>query len=133
MADEARRQTITPYLCCKDAARALEFYKSAFGAEEVSRWIGPDGRVGHAEITLGGAAIFLADEYPEINVRSPQHYGGSPVTIHVYVDDVDALARRAVATGAKMIRPLSDQDIGDRNTKLEDPFGHVWFFATSIR
>ena len=120
----------TPYLCCKDAARAIEFYMEAFGATEFMRMAQPDGRIGHAEIRIGDAPIMLADEFPDIGVRSPQAIGGSPVTIHVYVEDVDAIARRAVARGATLLRPVEDQFYGDRNCRLEDPFGHVWMIST---
>jgi len=115
----------TPYLCCKEAARAIEFYKKAFGAE-------PSGRIGHAEIKIGAAVLMLSDEHPEIGVRSPQSLGGSPVGIHIYVDDVDALAAQAVAAGATLVRPATNQFYGDRSATLEDPFGHRWFFATHI-
>src|SRR5690348_9975132 len=111
-----------PYLCCKGAARAIEFYKQAFGATEVMRLAEPSGRIGHAEIKIGAALIMLADEYPEMDVRSPQSLGGSPVTIHLYVDDVDALAQRATAAGAKVLRPVDDQFYGDRSGRLSDPF-----------
>jgi PhnB protein len=120
----------TPYLCCKDAARAIEFYVEAFGATELMRMAQPDGRIGHAEIRIGEAPIMLADEFPEIGVRSPQAIGGSPVTIHLYVEDVDAIATRAVARGATLVRPVEDQFYGDRNCKLEDPFGHFWMIST---
>jgi PhnB protein len=122
----------TPYLCCKDAARAIEFYKKAFGAKEVLRMGMPDGRIGHAEIKIGEAVIMLADEFPEMGVRSPQSLGGSPVTIHLYFEDVDAVARQAVAAGAKVQRKVEDQFYGDRGGKLEDPFGHTWWIATHI-
>jgi len=120
----------TPYLCCKDAARAIEFYKQAFGATEAMRLSEPGGRIGHAEIRIGDAPIMLSDEYPEMDVRSPQSLGGSPVLIHLYVDDVDALASRAVAAGAKLLRPVADQFYGDRSGTLTDPFGHRWMIAT---
>jgi PhnB protein len=120
----------TPYLCCKDASRAIEFYVEAFGATELMRMAQPDGRIGHAEIRIGEAPIMLADEFPEIGVRSPQAIGGSPVTIHLYVEDVDAIATRAVARGATLVRPVEDQFYGDRNCKLEDPFGHFWMIST---
>jgi len=122
----------TPYLCCKDAARAIEFYKKAFGATEAMRLSEPGGRIGHAEIRIGDAPIMLSDEYPEMDVRSPQSLGGSPVLIHLYVDDVDALASRAVAAGAKLLRPVADQFYGDRSGRLADPFGHVWTVSTHI-
>jgi len=120
----------TPYLAIKGAAEALEFYKKAFGATEKLRIPGPDGRIGHAEIKIGKANIMLADEHPEIGFLSPRTLGGSPVTIHIYVEDVDALAARAQAAGGKMTRALADQFYGDRTAQFEDPFGHVWHFAT---
>jgi PhnB protein len=120
----------TPYLCCKDAARAIEFYKKAFGAVETMRLAEPSGRIGHAEIKIGDAPIMLSDEYPEMDVRSPLSFGGSPVMIHLYVADVDALAKQAVAAGATLVRPLEDQFYGDRSGTLADPFGHRWMIAT---
>jgi PhnB protein len=121
---------ITPYLCCKGAAEAIEFYKRAFGAEERMRLAEPGARIGHAEIVIGKAPVMLADEYPDHGVLSPKTIGGSPVTIHVYVDDVDALYARAVAAGAKADKPPEDQFYGDRSVNLVDPFGHRWMFAT---
>jgi PhnB protein len=121
---------VTPYLIIDGAARALEFYKAAFGAEEAMRMAGPDGRVGHAEIRLGGSTIMLADEHPEINARGPRSYGGSPVSILLYVEDADLVFARALAAGAREVRPLKDQFYGDRSGTLEDPFGHVWTIAT---
>jgi PhnB protein len=120
----------TPYLCCREAAKAIEFYKTAFGAVEGMRLGAPDGKVGHAELRIGAAAIMLADEHPEMGFRSPQALGGSPVTIHIYVEDVDTTVANAVAAGAKVLRPVADQFYGDRAGKLEDPFGHVWMLAT---
>ena len=119
-----------PYLSCRNAARALEFYEKAFGATEVMRFAEPGGKIGHAEVKIAGAMIMLADEYPEMGLRSPQSLGGSPVGIHIYVDDVDAFVRRAVDAGAKLLRPVTDQFYGDRSGTLEDPFGHRWFIAT---
>lgn len=123
-------QSAIPYLCVKDAAAAIEFYKKAFGAIEVLRIPDPSGKVGHAEIKIGNAPIMLSDEYPEMQVVSPQTLGGSPVTIMIYFEDVDALAKQAVAAGAKLVRPVEDQFYGDRAGKLADPFGHVWWLAT---
>jgi PhnB protein len=123
-------QAVTPYLCCKDAARAIEFYKKAFGATENMRLAEPSGRIGHAELRIGAGVIMLSDEYPEMDVRSPESLGGSPVGIHVYVSDVDAIAAQAAAAGAKILRPVADQFYGDRSGTLEDPFGHRWFIAT---
>jgi PhnB protein len=122
----------TPYLSVKDAARAIEFYKEAFGAREVMRMPQPDGKIGHAEVRIGDAPIMLADEFPEMNFRSPQSLGGTPVNIVVYVNDVDALVGQAVGAGAKLSKPVADQFYGDRVGVLEDPFGHSWSFATHI-
>jgi PhnB protein len=122
----------TPYLCCRRAAEAIQFYAKAFGAREEYRLADPSGKIGHAEIRIGTAVVMLSDEFPELGVRSPLALGGTPVSVHVYVEDVDALAARAVAAGAKFLRPPSDQFYGDRMVKLEDPFGHVWLFATHL-
>lgn len=122
----------TPYLCCKGAAKAIDFYKEAFGAVETMRLAEPAGRIGHAELRIGNAAIMLADEYPDMGVVSPATLGGSPVSIHLYVDDVDAVFEQAVAAGAKATRPPADQFYGDRSASLEDPFGHKWMVATHI-
>ena len=122
--------TVTPYLAINNAAKALEFYKNAFGAIEIYRLPLPDGRVGHAEIRLGDSIIMLADEFPEYGGKSPETLGGSPVNIHLYVDDVDAFFKRALAAGAKERKPVMDQFYGDRSGQLEDPFGHLWWVAT---
>ena len=124
------RHAATPYLSVRDAVRALEFYRDAFGATEKSRLMQPDGRVGHAEIAIGEAQIMLADEFPEMGLKSPLALGGTPVTIHLYVADVDAFAARAVAAGATLKRAVVDQFYGDRSGTLVDPFGHVWMIAT---
>lgn len=123
-------ESATPFLSIKDAARAIDFYKEAFGATEIFRLTEPSGRLGHAEILIGKARISLADEYPEYNVVGPQSLGGSPVVIQLYVEDVDAVVARAVAAGATVLQPVSDQFYGDRSGKVKDPFGHVWIFAT---
>ena len=123
----------TPYLSVKDATRAIEFYKRAFGAQEVLQLRQPGGKVGHAELRIGDAAIMLADEFPEINFLSPQSIGGTPVNILIYVKDVDALVDQATAAGAKLMRPVEDQPFGSRVCVLEDPFGHSWSFATQIK
>jgi PhnB protein len=135
MSSEARvgeqsRQSVTPYLCVKDSAAAIEFYKRAFGAAELMRIPMPDGRIGHAEIKIGHAIIMMADEYPEIKFLSPESLGGSAVMINVYVEDVDALAKQAISAGATLVRPVAES-YGDMNCKIEDPFGHVWFFAAA--
>ena len=119
-----------PYLIIDGAASALEFYKKAFGATEVMRFPQPDGKIGHAEMKIGGALFMLADEFPGMNYRGPRSLGGSPVSVMVYVENVDALAQRAEKAGAKIQRAVADQFYGDRTCTLEDPFGHVWHFAT---
>ena len=124
--------TATPYLIVRDAAGALEFYKKAFGATELFRMAGPGGKVMHAEIQIGDSRLMLADEFPEMGYRGPQALGGSPVGICLYVEDVDALAARATAAGAKVRRPVQDQFYGDRSGTFEDPYGHVWTLATHI-
>jgi PhnB protein len=122
--------SVTPYLAVDGAAEAIAFYKQAFGATEVMRMPAPGGKVGHAEIEIGGSRIMLADEYPDMGFRSPKAYGGTPVTLHLYVADVDAVAKQAVTAGAKELRPVKDQFYGDRTGSFEDPFGHVWHIAT---
>jgi PhnB protein len=122
--------SVTPYLIVNGGAAAIEFYKKAFGATEVMRLPGPDGKVGHAEIRIGDSVIMLADEHPEMGAKSPQTIGGSPVSIMLYVEDVDAIVRQAVAAGAKIQRPVEDKFYGDRMGTLDDPFGHVWHVAT---
>ena len=122
--------TITPYICVKDAVNAIEFYKKAFGATELMRLADPSGKIGHAEIKIGDSHLMIADEFPEMNFRSPQSLGGSPVSIFLYVEDVDAMANQAVAAGAKVVREVKDQFYGDRSGTLEDPYGHVWNIAT---
>ena len=122
--------SVTPYLCCRDAAAAIEFYKRAFGATEVMRMPAPGGKVGHAEIQIGDSRVMLADEFPDMGFLSPQSVGGSPVMIHLYVDDVDATAGKAVAAGAKVTRAVEDQFYGDRGGQFDDPFGHKWYVST---
>jgi PhnB protein len=124
--------SVTPYLIVNGAARAIEFYKQAFGATVTVRMDGPDGRVGHAEIRIGDSHVMLADEHPEMGARSPQTIGGSPVSLLLYVEDVDATVSQAVEAGAKLTRPVKDQFYGDRTGGLEDPFGHAWYVATHV-
>jgi PhnB protein len=122
--------TVTPYLIVKDAARAIEFYKNAFGATELMRMADPNGKVGHAEIRVGDSHVMLADEFPDMGFRGPQSLGGSPVGLVLYVEDVDAVAARAVAAGATVLRPVKDRFYGDRSGTFTDPFGHVWTIST---
>src|SRR5206468_618200 len=122
--------TATPYLIIQGAAKAIDFYKQAFGATEVLRLADPSGKVGHAEIKIGDSIIMLADEHPEMGHRGPLALGGTPISILLYVKDVDAQFNRAIAAGAKVLRPLQDQFYGDRNGTVEDPFGHKWSLAT---
>lgn len=124
--------TVTPYLIVNDAVGALEFYKKAFGATELMRMADPGGKVMHAEIKIGDSPIMLADEFPEMGARSPQSFGGSPVSILLYVEDVDAMASQAVAAGAKEIRAVQDQFYGDRSGTFADPFGHQWHISTHV-
>jgi PhnB protein len=114
----------------KGAATAIAFYKKAFAAKEVMRMSAPGGTIGHAEIRIDDSRIMLADEYPDMNFRGPKSFGGTSVHIHLYVRDVDRVVKKAVAAGAKLLRPVTDQFYGDRSGSLEDPFGHVWHVAT---
>ena len=123
--------TATPYLIVNDGAAAIDFYKRAFGARELVRMPDATGKkVGHAEIKIGDSPIMLADESPEMNSRSPQTLGGSPITILLYVEDVDTFVKEAVRAGGKLERPIEDQFYGDRSGSLKDPFGHTWHIST---
>ena len=126
------KQIVTPYLCCKDAVRALDFYAKAFGARELVRFTGPGGEIGHAEIEIEGGRIMVSGEWEAGGVYSPEKYGGTPCSICLLVADVDALAARAVAAGATIERPPNDEPYGHRSCWLRDPFGHRWNFATPI-
>jgi PhnB protein len=121
---------VTPYLIINGAARALDFYKKVFGAAERMRMPSPDGRVGHAEISIGDSIIMLADEHPEMGARAPGAFGGSAVSIMLYVEDADATVKNAVTNGAKVLRPVEDKFYGDRTGTIEDPFGHQWHVGT---
>jgi PhnB protein len=123
---------VTPYLIIRGAARALEFYKKAFGATEVMRFPMPDGKIAHAEMKIGEGIVMLADESPEQGYKSPDALGGTPVSLMFYVSDVDALFARATAAGAVVKQPLRDQFYGDRNATIADPFGHTWTIATHV-
>jgi PhnB protein len=122
----------TPYLIVQGAAAAIGFYKKAFGASEVMRMPGPDGKIGHADLIIGGGHVMLSDESLEMGFRSPQSLGGSPVGLVLYVADVDGVVNQAVAAGAKLIRPVKDEFYGDRTGGLTDPFGHIWHVMTHV-
>lgn len=124
--------TVTPYLIIKGAAKAIEYYKSVFGAAVVVRMDGPDGRIGHAELKIGDSHIMLADEVPEMGYRSAESIGASPVSLLVYIPDCDQVVAKAVAGGAKILKPVADQFYGDRSGFIQDPFGHLWGVATHI-
>lgn len=124
---------VTPHLVCAGAADAIEFYRKAFGAVEEARLPGPDGKLMHALIRIGGAAVMLVDEMPQWGAVGPKTLKGSPVTIHLYVADADAFVARAAAAGAKVTMPVDDAFWGDRYGVLEDPFGHHWSVATHTR
>lgn len=124
--------TVTPHLVVKGAADAIEFYRRAFGAEEVARMPGQGGKLLYAEIRIGDSRIMLKDEFPEWGSKGPRANSPTPVTIHLYVDDADAVFQRAVAAGATITHPLADKFWGDRYGKLEDPFGHQWSIATRV-
>ena len=124
---------ITPYLIISGAAAAIDFYKQAFGATEVLRMPDPSGqKIGHAELKIGDASFMLADEYPDMGHRSPATLGGTPVSMLVYVENVDQVVAQALAAGAKELRPVADQFYGDRVGMVADPFGHVWSIATHV-
>jgi len=124
--------SVTPYLMVRGAAQAIEFYKNVFGAVEKIRVPVPVGRIAHAEIEIGGSVIMLADECPESISKSPLTMGGTPVSIHLYVSDVDTVFAKALAAGATQIRPLANQFYGDRSGVVADPFGHLWNVATHV-
>ena len=123
---------VFPYLCVRDAAKAIDFYVQAFGAREKFRLTEPSGRVGHAELEFGGATLMLADEFPEYGIVGPETIGGSSVTIHLHVDDADAVIASAVAAGAQVQMAPQDQFYGERSGRIRDPFGHSWNIGHSI-
>ncbi|MDR4495525.1 MAG: VOC family protein [Nitrospirales bacterium] len=125
--------TVTPHLICAGAEDAIEFYKKAFNAVELARLPDPQGKIIHAHIRIGDSAVMLVDEFPDWGGFGPKTLKGSPVTLHLYVEDVDAFVAQAVNAGAKVTMPLEDTFWGDRYGKLEDPFGHHWSVATHIR
>jgi len=127
-------QAVTPYLIIKGAAQAIDYYKKIFGATELFRMDGPDGKVGHAELQIGDSHIMLADENPSMGTghASATTIGGSPVSLYLYLPDVDAVVDRAVTEGAKILKPVQDQFYGDRSGFIQDPFGHLWGVATHV-
>ena len=125
--------SILPYLYVPGAAKAIEFYKEVFGAEEILRMPQADGRLGHAEIRLGDSVVLLADEFPERGIHGPAHYGGVPMSIMFYTEDCDGAYQRAIAAGSKSLREPTDQFYGDRMAGVEDPFGFRWYIATHIK
>lgn len=122
--------SVTPYLIVNDGAKAIDFYKQAFGATELFRMDAPGGKIGHAEIKIGDSPIMLADEFPEMGYRSAKSIGSTPVSLMIYVEDVDSVFPQAIAAGGKELKPIQDQFYGDRSGTLEDPFGHVWTVST---
>jgi PhnB protein len=123
---------LAPYLCIDGASEAITFYSRVFGATERMRMAGPDGRIGHAEVQIGAAVVMLADETPGMGMLSPGAVGGTPVTLYVYVADVDSVFERALAEGAKELQPLENRFYGDRTGQFEDPFGHRWSVSTHV-
>jgi PhnB protein len=123
---------LTPYLIVDGASAAIDFYREVLGATERMRMPGPDDKVGHAELQIGDSMIMLADEHPEMDALGPKSVGGTPVMLHVYVEDLDAVFERAVQAGAKTLRQVEDRFYGDRSGEFEDPFGHRWSVATHV-
>jgi PhnB protein len=123
---------VTPYLHVDGAAAAIDFYTNVLGAEERMRMPGPDGKLGHAELQLGESIIMLSDEFPDMDAHSPKSIGGTPVTLHVYVEDVDAVFEAALAAGGSSVRAVENQFYGDRTAQFEDPFGHRWNIASHV-
>jgi uncharacterized glyoxalase superfamily protein PhnB len=126
-------RTVTPHLVCAGAANAIEFYKEAFGAVETGRIPGPNGKLMHAAIRIGDSVVMLNDEFPDFGSVGPKALKGTPVVIHLYVEDADAFAARAAAAGAKITMPVADMFWGDRYGQIEDPFGHRWSIGTHVR
>ena len=124
--------SITPYITVDGGAAAIEFYKKVFDAVERLRMDGPNGKVGHTELLIGDSVLMMSDEYPEMNARGPKTIGGSPVSLALYVTDVDAVVKKAVAAGATLERPVENRFYGDRTGTIKDPFGHTWHIATHV-
>ena len=125
--------TVTPSLCVAGGAKAIDFYKQAFGAQEIMRFPGPDGLLMHAEIRIGDSVVMLSDEMPDMGGKSPKSYGGTPVGFFIYTENVDAAWKKAIDAGGKSVMPLADQFWGDRTGCIEDPFGHRWWLAQHIQ
>jgi PhnB protein len=123
---------LTPYICVDPADQAIEFYKKVFGAKERMRMPSPGGKIGHAELQIGSSLLMLADEHPEVGALSPKSVGGTPVTLSLYVEDVDSVFEKATAAGARSLRDVRDEFYGDRTGQFEDPFGHRWSVATHV-
>ena len=126
-------RNVTPYLIVADGAGTIAFYQQAFAASLRLRLDRPDGKIGHAELVIGDSVIMLADEYPPLAARGPAAYGGSPVGLHLYVEDADAVTARAIAAGARLVQPVEDKFYGDRLGTIEDPYGHRWYVSTRIK
>lgn len=124
--------SVTPYLVVRNGAKAIDFYKRAFGATELMRMDGPGGTIAHAEVKIGNSPVMLSDENPQWNAKSPEAYGGSPASLMIYVDDVDTVFARAIAAGGKEVKAVQNQFYGDRSGTLTDPFGHQWTVATHV-
>ena len=124
--------SITPYITVEGGATAIEFYKKVFDAVERLRMDGPDGKIGHTELLIGDSVLMMSDEYPEMNARGPKTIGGSPVSLALYVTDVDAVVKKAVAAGATLERPVENRFYGDRTGTIKDPFGHTWHVGTHV-
>ena len=123
---------VTPYLCVNGAADAIDFYKDIFGAQERMRMPQPDGTIGHAELQIRDSVVMLSDEFPDMGVISPKTLGGTPVTLNVYVDNVDDVVDRAVAKGATLLQPIENRFYGDRSGQIVDPWGHKWSVSTHV-
>lgn len=129
----AGMHTVTPHIICAGAAEAIEFYKKAFGAQEMFRLPGPDGKLMHGSIRIGNSAVMLAEENEKHGIFGPKHLKGSPVIIHLYVEDADAFVARAAEAGANVTMPVAEMFWGDRYGRLQDPFGHMWSVSTHVR
>lgn len=132
MADSIKINEVFPYLRVRGAAKAIEFYQQAFGAVEDFRLSEPGGRIGHCELKFGDATVMVSDEYPEYGIKGPESFGGSGTSIHLHVDDVDALTRQAAEAGATVTMEPTDQFYGERAARLVDPYGHEWLLGSEI-